>query len=160
MKKQIFISHSTKDDEFVKNLREALEIQKLVTWVDSRELAPGDELNPKVKKGIEEARAFIVVISQNAFNSEWVLKETKYALNVKKKQGEDYKVIPIMLEGIKPAALKLYFKEEPVGLKVKVGAGGISEAMPQLLAALGERLPDDAQPMLRPDADPVKDFQF
>jgi len=33
-----------------------------------------------------------------------------------------------MLEAVEPGALKLYFGKEPVGLKVQIGAGGISEA--------------------------------
>ncbi|MGB8658313.1 MAG: toll/interleukin-1 receptor domain-containing protein [Candidatus Zixiibacteriota bacterium] len=157
-KNHIFISHSTKDDEFVKALRKSLEIQKLETWVDSRELAPGDELNAKVKQGIEEAQAFILVISQRAFNSAWVLKETKCALKIRKKRSLDYRIIPLLLEGVQPAALELYFREVPLGLKVNIGAGGISEAMPQILAGLGERLIDDIQPMLRPLAEPQEEL--
>ena len=157
-KNQIFISHSTKDDEFVKALHQSLENQNLKTWVDSRELAPGDELNAKVKQGIEEAQAFIVVISQNAFNSTWVLKETKYALKIKKKRSEDYRIIPLLLEGVEPQALELYFKEVPKGLKVEIGPGGISQAMPQILAGLGERLQDDIKPLLRPTAEPLEEL--
>jgi hypothetical protein len=158
MKKHIFISHSSKDDEFVKALRKSLEIQGLETWVDSRELAGGDELVPEIKKAIDQARAFIVVLSQNAFNSPWILKEVNYALKKKKKQPDDYPVISLLLEGVEPAALTLYFKKEPVGIKIQIGPGGISEAMPQILAALGERLPDDIQPMLRPQTGPMEEL--
>ncbi len=34
----IFISHASKDDEFVKELRLALEAHQLPVWVDSRKL--------------------------------------------------------------------------------------------------------------------------
>jgi len=158
MPDHIFISHSTKDDQFVQALRKSLEIQKLKTWVDSRELAPGDKLQPEIEQAIQDARAFILVLSTNTFNSDWVLKEVKFALKVQKKRGNDYKVIPLMLEGVEPGALKLYFGKEPVGLKVQIGAGGISEAMPHLLAALGERLPEDVQPMLRPETEPLEEL--
>jgi hypothetical protein len=158
IKNHIFISHTTKDDEFVKALRKSLEIQKLETWVDSRQLAAGDELEPEIKGAIEGASAFIVMLSINAFNSPWVLKETKYALKVKKKRSDDYPVIPLMLEGVEPAALNLYFEKEPVGIKIHIGPGGVSEAMPQLLAGLGERLPGDVQPMLRPLTEPLEEL--
>ncbi|NIM16484.1 MAG: tetratricopeptide repeat protein [Candidatus Aminicenantes bacterium] len=160
MKKQIFISHSSKDDEFVKALGKSLEIQGFDTWIDSRELVGGDQLEPEIKKAIEKARAFIVVISLNTINSPWVLKEIKYALEIKKKKKrkKDYPVIPLMLEGIEPTALNLYFDKEPVGIKVQIGAGGIAEAMPQILAALGERKPDDIQPMLRPEPEPLEEL--
>jgi hypothetical protein len=157
-REHIFISHSSKDDELVKALRKSLEIQKLETWVGSRQLAGGDELEPEIKQAIKQARAFIVVLSTHAFNSPWLLKEVKYARKVKKKQGDDYRVIPLLLEGIEPAALNLYFEKEPVGIKIQIGPGGISEAMPQILAALGERLPDDIQPMVRPQAEPLEEL--
>ncbi|MCJ7457689.1 MAG: toll/interleukin-1 receptor domain-containing protein, partial [candidate division Zixibacteria bacterium] len=154
----IFISHSGKDDEFVRALRNSLEIQQLKTWVDSRELKAGDELEPEVKQAIEQARAFIVVLSLNALNSPWVLKETKYALKVRKKREDSYPVIPLLMKGVEYAALNLYFEKEPVAIKIQIGPGGISEAMPQILAALGERSPDDLQPMLRPLAEPQEEL--
>jgi tetratricopeptide (TPR) repeat protein len=97
------------------------------------------------------------VLSKNAFNSEWIQKEVKYALEVKNR-SKDYPVIPLMPEGVEPAALNLYFEKEPVGIKVQIGAGGISEAMPQILAALGERKPGDIQPMLRPEPVPLEEL--
>lgn len=143
MDKHIFISHSSKDDGFVKELRETLEAFQLEVWADSRQLAGGDELEPEIKKAIKNARAFILVLSPNTINSAWVLKETKEALKIKEKLGDAYRVIPLLLPGVEPAALGLYFPEEPVGVKVEVGPGGMIEALPAILAALGERLPDD-----------------
>jgi len=158
MREYIFISHSSKDDALVKALGKSLAIQGFEPWVDSRQLKGGDELEPKIKQAIEQARAFIVVLSLNAFNSPWILKEVKYAQKVKKEQGDDYPVIPLLLEGVEPGALKWCFEEEPVGIKVQLGPGGISEAMPQIFAALGERLPDDIQPMVRPQAEPLEEL--
>ncbi|UCG06224.1 MAG: toll/interleukin-1 receptor domain-containing protein [Desulfobacterales bacterium] len=95
-KNHIFVSHSTKDKAFVDALRKSLEIQGLKAWMYSRQLAAGDELEKKVKEAIRQARAFITVFSINAFNSPWILKEMKHALGVKKKQGDDYPVIPLL----------------------------------------------------------------
>jgi hypothetical protein len=162
MKKKIFISHGSQDNEFVKNLCESLEIQGLTIWVDFTRLKGGDELEPKIKKAIEQARAFIVVLSPGTFNSTWVLKEVDYAREVKEKQThpEDYPVIPLMLPGVGPGALNLYFKEEPKGIQVQIGAGGINEAMPHILAALGERPADDIQPMLSPRSEPLEELEL
>ncbi|UCH94270.1 MAG: CHAT domain-containing protein, partial [Candidatus Aminicenantes bacterium] len=106
---------------------------------------------------IEEARAFILVFSLNTINSAWVRHEVKHALKVQKKK-EKYPVIPLMLEGVEPAALKSFFKKEPVGIKINIGPGGIAEAMAQILAALGEREPDDIQPMLAPETRPMDEL--
>jgi tetratricopeptide (TPR) repeat protein len=143
----IFISHTSKDDAFVQELREALESQGLDLWVDSRRLAGGDELEPEIEKAIEQARHFIAVISTNTINSPWVRKEIQKALEVKEtRTDEDYRVIPLLLNGIEPAALPLWFDEEPVGVRVEIKAGDLSESLLQILAALGERLPNDVQP--------------
>ncbi len=139
MNNKYFISHSTKDDEFVKELRKHLEILGIGTWVDSRELIAGDKLDPGIEKAIEEADAFFVVFSVNAFSSAWIKKEVELALKTQKKKGDTFRIIPLMLEKVEPSALKLYFKEEPVGIKIKTGPGCLNEAMQQILAALGKR---------------------
>ncbi len=63
--RSIFISHASKDDAFVKELRLALEGQGLTVWVDSRNLRGGHKLAPEIEKAIEEARQVIVVLSTN-----------------------------------------------------------------------------------------------
>ena len=60
--RSIFISHASKDDEFIKQLRLALEGQGLTVWVDSRNLRGGHKLAPEIEKAIEEARQVIVVL--------------------------------------------------------------------------------------------------
>lgn len=155
----IFISHSSKDDAFVKDLREALESLGLEAWADSRELSGGDKLTTEIEGNIENARKFIVVVSLNALNSTWVQNEVKRALEVERRRtGEGYKVIPLMLPGIQPPVLKLLFGEEPVGLRVELKTGGLSEAMPAILAALGERLPADFQPNKEAVQQPVEEL--
>jgi tetratricopeptide (TPR) repeat protein len=143
----LFISHSSKDDAFVKELRRALESLGLSIWVDSREMAGGAKLQPEVERAIEAARSFLAVLSPNAVNSPWVRKEIEKGLEVERGRKDDgYRVVPLLLPGIEPSALALWFDEEPVGVQVEMTkVGGLAEALPALLAALGERLPDDVQ---------------
>lgn len=145
----IFISHSSKDAKFVRELREALEGLGLSVWVDSRELRGGEKLKPEIVEAIEQARQFIAVISLHTVNAPWVLKEIRNALEVEsQRKDEGYRVIPLLLPGIEVAALGLFFDEEPFGIRVEVKTGGLSEALPQILASLGESLPDERQPMV------------
>src|ERR1043166_3309045 len=147
MSEQVFISHSSKDDDFVRELREALEDQGVTVWVDSRKLRGGEKLAPEVAEAIERARQFVAVISPNTINSPWVRREIQKALEVEAaRRGEGYRVIPLLLPGVEPSALPLWFDEEPVGVRVELKAGGVSQALPDILAALGERLPDDRVP--------------
>ena len=150
---QVFISHSSKDDEFVSRLREALEDSELIVWADSRNLRGGAKLAPEIEQAIEDARQVLAVISPNTVNSPWVRREIQKALEVeRRRKDEGYRVVPLLMPGIEPSALALWFDEEPVGVRVEDKPGGLSEALPHILAALGERLPEDRQPIREPAA--------
>ena len=140
----VFISHATSDDTFVRELRLVLEGLHIPVWVDSRNLRGGNALAPEIAQAIEQARQVIVVLSLQTINSPWVSREIRQALQVqKRRQAEGYRVIPLLLPGVEPTALEHWFEEEPVAVPVRLTAAGLSEALPAILAALGERLPDD-----------------
>ncbi len=48
---QLFLSHSSRDDAFVRELRWTLADLKQEVWIDSRELRAGDPLWPGDPKG-------------------------------------------------------------------------------------------------------------
>ena len=159
MSGHIFISHASADDDFVKALRVALEESRRPVWVDSRNLRGGDKLAPEIETAIAQARQVIVVLSPNTINSPWVRREIQHALQVEKQRKDDgYRVIPLLLPGVQPSALPNWFDEEPVGVKVELKTDGVNEAMPQILAALGERLPDDRQPPPKAVAQPLEEL--
>jgi tetratricopeptide (TPR) repeat protein len=154
----IFLSHATADDAFVAELRQALEALHLQVWVDSRNLRGGSKLAPEIEAAIEEASHVLVVLSPSTVNSPWVRREIQKALQVEKSRQDGYRVIPLLLPGIKPGALGTWFDEEPVAVPIEIGPGGLSAALPALLSALGERLPTDHQPFEEPDAKPVEEL--
>ena len=57
----IFISHSSKNDDVVKRLREILELEKFELWVDSREFTGGDILEDTLQEKIKTAKSFIIL---------------------------------------------------------------------------------------------------
>jgi TIR domain len=155
----VFISHATSDDTFVSELRRTLEGLHIPVWVDSRNLRGGNALAPEIAQAIEQARQVIVVLSLQTINSRWVSREIRKALQVqKRRQAEGYRVIPLLLPGVEPAALEHWFKKEPVAVPVRLTVAGLSEALPRILAALGERLPGDLQPVPSVAALPVEDL--
>ena len=120
----VFISHATSEDAFVRRLRLALEGLHIPVWVDSRNLRGGSDLAPEIAQAIELARQVLVVLSPRTINSPWVRREIRQALQVQKhRQADGYRVIPLLLPGIKPAALKAWFEEEPVGVPVGIVSG-------------------------------------
>ncbi len=138
----IFISHGTKYNELLITLRKGIEDQGLNTGVVPEDTAPDDRLDPDTKLAIEQAGSFIAVIGPDTINSPQVLKETRYALEVSSKEGDDYKVIPLILAGVKPAELNKHFDNEPVGTQIKIGSGGINETISQIIAVLNKSLTD------------------
>jgi hypothetical protein len=153
----LFISHASADDAFVADLRKALKDLRISTWVDSRNLRGGSKLAPEVKAAIEDAEQFLVVLSPNTVNSPWVRREIAQALKVERRRKADgYRVIPLLLSGIKPEALGTWFEEEPVAVPIELG--GLKAALPDILAALGKRLPSDHQPFEQTDAKPVEEL--
>ena len=144
---KLFISHSTADDAFVRELNQTLGYHNLDGWIDSRQLRGGDPLWPEIEKAIEDAAAYAVVVSPASLQSSWVGKELRHALEVQKRRGrENFRVIALSLDGTKLGVLEQFFDAVPLYIPVESGAGGVDRAVHPLLVALGEREPSDVEP--------------
>ncbi len=153
MGQHLFISHSSQNDEFVKKLRETLELHGQLPWVDSRELTGGADLDATIEQSVRSARHLLVVLSIAALGSDWVQREVRWALDEAARRSDGYKVISVVLPGVPPGLLKLLFPNEPLHIFVADTPTGFSEAMPKIFAALGLTLPTDwatAQPVAAP----------
>jgi tetratricopeptide (TPR) repeat protein len=155
----LFVSHSSQDDGFVRALQRALGDCGQVTWIDSRELRGGVLLWLKIKRAIKKAEAFAVVVSAEALQSKWVGKELRHALEVQKARGKDkYPVIPLSLDDTKLGVLGEYFDEEPVHIPVSSGAGGVEAALDAILVAMGKRLPSERGTAAQPKPEPLEEL--
>src|ERR1044072_4969697 len=156
---KLFISHSSKDDAFVRDLRAALADHGQDVWIDSRELRGGDALWPEIEKAIDESSAYAVVVSPDALQSKWVSKELRHALEVRKQRGKDkFPVIPLLLNGTQLGAFEDFFGEEPINIHVSSEAGGVEVAMNALLVTLGKRLHADVAVAEQPKAEPLEEL--
>jgi hypothetical protein len=134
---KLFISHSSQDGAFVRDLRATLADHGQDGWIDSRELRGGDPLWPDIQQAIDDASTYAVVISTDALQSPWVGKELLYALDVRKQRGKDkFPVILLSLNGTKLGVLEAFFGEEPVYIPVSSDAGGVEAAMNAILGAI------------------------
>jgi hypothetical protein len=157
--RRLFISHSSQDDGFVREIQQALGNFEQDVWIDSRELRGGDPLWQEIEKAIEEAAAYAVVVSPNAFQSNWVGKELRHALKVQKRRGKNkFPVIPLSLNGTRLGVLEEFFEEEPIYIPVSSAAGGIDAAIHPILVALGLREPDDVSPTQQPKAEALEEL--
>ncbi len=156
---QLFISHSSQDDAFVRDLRAALADHGQDVWIDSRELRGGDPLWLEIKQAIDAATAYAVVVSTDALQSKWVGKELRHALLVQEQRGKDpFPVIPLSLNGTKLGVLEDFFGEEPIYIPVSSDAGGVEAALNAILSALGQRLPADVAATPQPKAEPLEEL--
>ena len=71
----VFLSHSSKDKPFVRELAEFLEKDGDVkVWLDEREIAPGQNIVGRIAEGLD-SDFIMLVLSPDAVNSNWVKEE-------------------------------------------------------------------------------------
>ncbi len=132
---QVFISHASKDNVFIKTLREALEQQGIGTWVDSRELSAGMALSEEIKNNILAAEYILVVLSPNSIKSDWVFDEIDWA----KEHGKT--IIPLCFPEVEHNTAKRLIGKELLILPFDPSKP-IDLILPDLLAALGKQKAD------------------
>lgn len=94
-----FVSYSSKDRQEVLRRVQMLKIFDQKFFMDVLSLQPGEEWGPALEQHIRDCDLFLLFWSTNARNSEWVLKEVKFALARKNGQREAPPMIqPIPLE--------------------------------------------------------------
>ena len=95
----IFLSHSSKDKFFVRELAERLRGYGVKVWLDEAEIKVGESLSTKIGKAIDENDYVGVVLSQNSINSEWVQRELQVAIH-KEFSKKQVVVLPMLLEKV------------------------------------------------------------
>ncbi|MGZ4854013.1 MAG: TIR domain-containing protein [Candidatus Angelobacter sp.] len=136
----VFVSHTSADDGFVRQLQHALADLGQPVWIDSRELRGGDPLWPVIQEAIQAAGAFAIVVSPASLQSKWVGKELKYALELQTQRGHQaFPVIPLSLDNTKLGVLEEFFGQEP--LYIPVSTGSLDEALRAIAVALRLKLP-------------------
>ncbi|HVG32733.1 MAG TPA: toll/interleukin-1 receptor domain-containing protein [Pyrinomonadaceae bacterium] len=103
---KVFISHSSEDKPFVRQLMGALAKEKVYAWLDEQEISAGDNIGKLITVGIKSSDALVVVLSPSSVKSEWVKFEIAQFLS----NDDTRKVIPILL-GAKPDNLPAPFRE-------------------------------------------------
>ena len=87
----IFVSYSRKDIEFAGKIVKALAKNNLETWIDWKSIPKGEDREQEIYRGIEEADAFLFLISTDSAKSEMCNKEIAHAVKNNKR------ILPIVL---------------------------------------------------------------
>ena len=95
--KDIFISHSSKDEQYAREIYNRYEDKGYTCWAsfDFESINPGDNYTEKIPAAINSCKVFLFLASINAFRSEQVKSEIVLANN-KKKYG--LKLLGIILD--------------------------------------------------------------
>lgn len=101
MSNDIFISYSRRDQEFVTRLASDLDTQVAGVWFDQSTIQLGQKWHDEIIEGIDECKAFILVLSPDAVTSKYVRTEVKTAVELGKT------IFPILY---RPAKLTGKFK--------------------------------------------------
>lgn len=81
MEHQVFLSYSTKDFALAEKLYGYLTGQGLLCWMAPRSIAPGEEYGKAIIAGIEQAKVFVLLYSENSNQSQHVLREVERCVN-------------------------------------------------------------------------------
>jgi predicted nucleotide-binding protein len=95
---KVFLSHSSKDNEFAKQIKETLK-GLCDVYIASDDRQPGQYLSKKIEDNIRSSSFFIALITKDAFESQWVNQEIGLAKNCK------INIIPIVEQGIRPPGI-------------------------------------------------------
>jgi len=74
-----FISHSTKDKEFIDRIYADLRKEGVRCWFAPEDMNIGDEIRTAIDKAIRSRDKVLLVLSENSINSEWVKDEVEAA---------------------------------------------------------------------------------
>lgn len=91
-KKTVFISYSSRDREFVKQLVETLQAMGVACWVAPEMIPAGSSYAREIPKAIRECEVFLLLLSKTSQDSIWVEKETDSAISNRKN------IIPFQLD--------------------------------------------------------------
>lgn len=90
--KNIFISHCHEDGDFAELLKLRLEKEGFQVWIDTDRLKVGQVWREEIDEAIRKSSAFIVIMTPDARNSEYVTYEWAFAW------GVNVKIFPIQLK--------------------------------------------------------------
>lgn len=99
LKPRVFLSHSSKDKKFVRELNDTLVTHGVDTFLDERDISLGEDIPKKVYESLEACSHFCYVISKNSISSEWVKDELSTAKMLEKEAGKIL-ILPIKIDSV------------------------------------------------------------
>jgi len=96
--RNVFISYSNQDKEFVNRIANDLKDVGLPVWWDQWEIKVGDSIIQKVSDGITRSSYLVAVLSQYSIKSDWVRRELGSALMNQLSKDRNITILPILVD--------------------------------------------------------------
>lgn len=141
--RQVFISYSSKDYPQALAVRNVLEQNGITCWMAPESIPGGSNYTKEIPIAIKGCQAFVLMLSNNAQNSHWVLKELDSAVNAGKI------ILPFQLEDV---PLSDEFNFLLTGAQRYAAYQRKSEAMQNLVQRVKAIIEADAQAHGQPEA--------
>ena len=119
---KLFLSHSSIDKPFVRELRKSL-YSICETFFDEIDINYGDSISTRLNEELINSHALVLVLSKNSVKSDWVQKELASMLHMKKT------IIILRIDDVVVPPLLCDIKYIDCGIDVKMACDKISVAL-------------------------------
>ena len=101
---KIFLSHKGADKPVVRDYRNTLELLGFDPWLDEDAMAAGTELERGLLRGFADSCAAVFFITPNYKDESYLASEVDYAIQEKRKKGDRFAIITLVLHEAGAAA--------------------------------------------------------
>mgnify|MGYP005830856067 CR=1 FL=1 len=126
----VFLSHSSVDKPFIRQLASDLDAAGISVWLDEQRIQVGDSIPESITQGLASSDFFLIALSRHSIESEWVKKELSSAMLTEVRKRKVH-VLPLKIDDI----------EIPLAVADKKYAdfsGSYKSGLAELLAKLTE----------------------
>lgn len=94
-----FMSYSHNDSVMAERIEMTLENAGIKVWRDRNQIFAGENFVRKIEGGLTSSRAFILLLSPNSVQSNWITDEYTSALTLSNEPANPIVIIPVLLKG-------------------------------------------------------------
>ncbi len=105
---EVFICHSSKDKQIIREIVKDLKQLKISYWLDEERIDPGDNIIDTITDGLQNSRFIIPCLSTNQLNSGWTRKEYQSILTKIISGLSDQRIIPLIIDDIADNKVPLF----------------------------------------------------
>ena len=134
----VFLSHSQRDKQVVRQFAEGLRAAGIDIWLDEAQLNLGDSLVQQIERGLDSADFVAFFLSQASLDSQWARQELNVAISRQVSGDRGAVVLPVLLEDAEvPALLRdvmyLDLRDGDVNAGVRKLVSSIEPSLPRAL---------------------------